>query len=442
MRQVLTVEGLVVNKRLPKHNFTSRDLNRILLALWTRDDLVFIHERYRIQFTFIIRVYCWTGARLGAFFTGGLRYRDIDLVLQRVPGGGWRAIYNISQRWVKNNRDPENVVFNTAGREHEKFIYNDAAFLLVMAIADGALFGYETLDDLQKQEIPVGENELPLRFKESALNQPILRKCTKAKGVTDEPMPRFAFVDIFRTILILAGYFCATSIHTIRRQLGKKVDERYTEVQRSQHLTQGDPRVFGQSYVANTSSVDGQAAFLGERSDHTHIDYFQGLEKFREPGLPCQLPASLEHRVNRDPRLLELERKVQEHSPADPEAAKNAKRSLASCRKTLTRLALRQHQEEWVRERRDWKILTRGKEQPHDLCRTDLVDSLCLLIPERGRLAQRMASDEPLSPGAMWDAMRDLHSLCSRDLSVLYLPGHEPLDGSCPIRYCRLKLER
>ncbi len=102
---------------------------------------------------------------------------------------------------------------------------------------------------------------------------------------------------------------------------------------------------------------------------------------FRERGLPCQLPASLEHRVNRDPRLLELERKVQEHSPADPEAAKEAKRSLAtSCRKTLTRLALRQHQEEWVRERRDWKILTRGKEQPHDLCKTDLVHSLCLLM--------------------------------------------------------------
>jgi uncharacterized protein DUF3435 len=202
-----------VNKRLPKHNFTSRDLSRILLVLWTQDDLIFIHERYRIQFTFIIRVYCWTGARLGAFFTGGLRYRDIDLVLQRVPGGGWRAIYNISQRWVKNNRDPENVVFNTAGREHEKFIYNDAAFLLVMAIADGALFGYETLDDLQMQEIPEGENELPLRFKESALNQPILRKCTKAKGVTDEPMPRSAFTAIFGSTLRNAGYFCATSIH-------------------------------------------------------------------------------------------------------------------------------------------------------------------------------------------------------------------------------------
>lgn len=160
MRKVLTVEGLVVNKRLLKHNFTSRDLNRILLLLWTQDNLIFIHERYRIQFTFIIRVYCWTGARLGVFFTGGLRYQDIDLVLQRVPGGGWRVIYNISQRWVKNNRDLDNIVFNTAGREHDKFIYNDAAFLLIMVIADGALFGYETLDDLQMREIPLGENEL------------------------------------------------------------------------------------------------------------------------------------------------------------------------------------------------------------------------------------------------------------------------------------------
>ena len=106
------------------------------------------------------------------------------------------------------------------------------------------------------------------------------------------------------------------------------------------------------------------------------------------------------------------------------------------------RLALRQHQEAWVRERRDWKILTRGKERPHDLCRTELVDNLYLLIPERGRLAQRMASDEPLSSNAMWDAMRDLHSLCRRDLSVLYLPGHEPLDGCCPVKCCGRKLER
>jgi hypothetical protein len=49
---------------------------------------------------------------------------------------------------MKNNRDPENVVFNIAGREYKKFIYNNIAFLLVIAITDSALFRYKTLDNL------------------------------------------------------------------------------------------------------------------------------------------------------------------------------------------------------------------------------------------------------------------------------------------------------
>lgn len=75
VRRTLILEGIVVNKHRPKHNFTIRDLTRVLLTLWTRDDLIFIPERYRVQTTFIIHVYCWTGARIGAFFTDGVRYK-------------------------------------------------------------------------------------------------------------------------------------------------------------------------------------------------------------------------------------------------------------------------------------------------------------------------------------------------------------------------------
>jgi Protein of unknown function (DUF3435) len=106
VRKVLTLEGPVVNKRRPKYGFTPRELTRILLTLWTKDDLIFIPKRYRIQFTFTVRVYCWTGARLLALFTDSLRYRDVEPVLQRTPTGRWRLIYRIDQRWVKNNRDP------------------------------------------------------------------------------------------------------------------------------------------------------------------------------------------------------------------------------------------------------------------------------------------------------------------------------------------------
>ena len=72
-----------MDKRRPKHNFPARDLTRLLLTLWTMDDLIFTPERYRIQSMFIVRVYCWTGARLSAFSSNGLRYRGVVLVLQR-----------------------------------------------------------------------------------------------------------------------------------------------------------------------------------------------------------------------------------------------------------------------------------------------------------------------------------------------------------------------
>lgn len=83
-------------------------------------------------------------------------------MLQRISTDGWRLIYNIKQMWVKINRDPKNIVFGAIGKEHDKFVYNDAAFLLAMAIADGALFGFESLNDLQRQQIPSDEKELIL----------------------------------------------------------------------------------------------------------------------------------------------------------------------------------------------------------------------------------------------------------------------------------------
>lgn len=106
-----------------------------------------------------------------------------------------------------------------------------------------ALFGFDTLADLQTQEIPAGDNQVVLRWRESALDKPILRKYTKAGGLSEEPMPEKAFREIFQSTLRNAGYHCSASVHSIRRQLGKQVDELYTEVQRSQQLTQADPRI-------------------------------------------------------------------------------------------------------------------------------------------------------------------------------------------------------
>ena len=135
----------------------------------------------------------------------------------------------------------------------------------------------------------------------------------------------------------------------VRRRQGQKIEEheRYTEVHRFQHLTQAD-RIFVHSYLASVSSVDGMGAFLGEQVDHSRIDYFQSLERFREPGLPCELPSSVKESLNEDRRLQELEADVQKCSYKDPSRLKASKNNLASYRKKSRRDMLREYQEAWI----------------------------------------------------------------------------------------------
>jgi len=69
-----------------------------------------------------------------------------------------------------------------------------------------SLCGYESLEDVRAQEIPSGKDELVLRLKDSALKRPILRKCTKTGGVTDNPMPKNSFTAILKSTLTNTGY--------------------------------------------------------------------------------------------------------------------------------------------------------------------------------------------------------------------------------------------
>ena len=115
-----------------KYLFGEKEFERFNKTFWTNDDAAFVHPRNKVQIAFIISVFCWTGARIGAFFpkpknkhVRGLRYRvslretilgnradqpqDVEVVLKRIPSGGWKTMYRIDQRWVKNNRNPEST---------------------------------------------------------------------------------------------------------------------------------------------------------------------------------------------------------------------------------------------------------------------------------------------------------------------------------------------
>lgn len=108
-----------------------------------------------------------------------------------------------------------NIVHYSSGtvtKDQKKLYFNEAGFLLAIAIADGALFEYDTLNDIRQQVIHIDRDEIIPSFKDSVSNQSILRECTKVDGVTDSPMPESAFLAIFKSTSINASHLRNLSI--------------------------------------------------------------------------------------------------------------------------------------------------------------------------------------------------------------------------------------
>lgn len=84
----------------------------------------------------------------------------------------------------------------------------------------------------------------------------------------------------------------------------------------------------------------------------------------------------------RDPQLVELDREAQTfvRTQGQTRALNPTKQRYANLLKKLKLEAFRQYQRHWVRERRDWKILTRGEEATQDKSKTDFVQSRWPLI--------------------------------------------------------------
>jgi hypothetical protein len=99
--------------------------------------------------------------------------------------------------------------------------------------------GTTALRILQEQKIPAGQNEIPLRFKDAVLDKLILRKCNKAgkrlrmSPCLNPPSPASSAARS-ATLDTSVQPRSTPSIDSEAR----RVDESYTKVQLSQHLTQ------------------------------------------------------------------------------------------------------------------------------------------------------------------------------------------------------------
>ncbi|KKY22285.1 hypothetical protein UCRPC4_g03308 [Phaeomoniella chlamydospora] len=412
IRQTMIAEGLIVYARKEKYLFTLFDLTNTLGVFW--GTLVTTSYRYRIQFQFI--------------------FPHVSLAVQRVPSGGWKLIYKLDQVWVKGNRDPENVAFGIASSGHPVLLFDETAPLIALALQDGALKHFKSIDALRKLKLKEGENFRKIEFCADVLNMPILRKVEYGR-VTEGPMPLSAFLRILR--LTTVDYSHVVTIHAIRRGLGQKVDGRYTEAQRSQILFQNDPDVFGQSYMGDVAPVNGRAAVLNEDPDHSFIEYFQGLQRFWEPGFPCELPAQELDLLELDEELMtkKLRKLTLDRDGGPLKDRKEAELDFNRCRIAKKREALERHQKDW---------LASDKREPTPTVNTDVMKVVCGVVPELARLSQTMLSNKAIGSDETWAAIGDMLSLLEQEVAsrVQYLPGQAPIDGRCPVESCKVDMER
>ncbi|KAH7124929.1 hypothetical protein B0J13DRAFT_565897 [Dactylonectria estremocensis] len=399
----------------PKYNFQLLDLGRLLDEVWAGQDIRHIYDRNRLY-----------GARRGAQLEYGVPMRDIHLVLSSDQGEP-RFLYRLAQRHVKNNKDPDNRTFGDPYMQHPVLRYDSVSILLMLAVVDGAL----DPEDLTQMIDNGGEGQV--EWNERCRDLAVCRRVDKQGAVDDtKPMTDDVFIEMFQMFLMQAGYSSVPgyllvpgSIHMIHRELRKQLDARYTEVERSQHLTQADKAVFGQSYTADTSSCDGLSAFLREKPDHRAVEYFQGLTQFRHDGLPTRLPAALKDEVSHNPEIVEWDRKIAQASDAKTRKWARQKRQKALDRSQ--KLAMEGHRRERLAQLKRERLLNGHHAQAPSPRR-----------PEKARLAQKMASTLPASRQDKLEAMRDMLSLLAAS-TVFYLPGEEPKNGQCP--YCPTKME-
>ena len=117
--------------------------------------------------------------------------------------------------------------FGASTSQHGTLLHDDTQFLLALAIADHAIWGVNTLDDLWQLQIPSGDDELPLRWNDSVIHLPILRNTIIRYRVTDEPLLKRSFDRILKSVLNLSGFFGPATVYTIRRFVGKKVNSKF-----------------------------------------------------------------------------------------------------------------------------------------------------------------------------------------------------------------------
>jgi len=100
------------------------------------------------------------------------------------------------------------------------FCYNAVMFFIALAVADGAIKGVKTVEDLKKIRIPTGKESWQLEWEDSAQDLLVFRQ-----GDGQNRALSYSTLNTQLTVLSkYVGFKDALRVHTVSRQVAVDVD--------------------------------------------------------------------------------------------------------------------------------------------------------------------------------------------------------------------------
>ncbi|KFY08696.1 hypothetical protein V492_05999 [Pseudogymnoascus sp. VKM F-4246] len=405
--------GLSTKKR-NKYLVTDTDLTTLITYLWCSDNYDYLHERCRLQISFALLFFANSGARGGACVESSsyrgtneaIAYKDCRVHLLREANGSFTFKLVVVQRLLKGKRDDENDNLEIVIESTDNLQDNGVMFFFTMAIADNAFKHFETLEKLLKARVPRGRDSWTLKWKDEALDRPVLRMVS-SNGVHENRALTFASLrDQIVSLGKRAGYRDNVKIHAIRAGVANKIKDPQI---RKQVMGQKSDAVYEEYYRSGLVKENIFALFSNKVGSTKHIEVLCSIGHQRDQNAPRDLTCKEKDEFYRQPEVQELNKRIKEATAKIPP---NPDKGLAQ-----------------FKERQKLYTEKKGEDDetlPKPASKFPLIRHL---MPERNRIANALLVTKDLQSEEGQAVLQDLCSLCIDDNRVAYRPDKRPVDG-------------
>ncbi|KAF3077820.1 hypothetical protein TWF102_004622 [Orbilia oligospora] len=274
----LITSGAIHLRTRPKPTFCNQDLGALLEHLWRHDPETFAHERYRIQMAFLTQLTSYTSGRPGSMmptvdYIDSITYQDF--LLLKIPfRNKTRLVLLFTNNFYKGRRYKNKPVTFIMYQLDEiaTLPFCPVLNFLALAFADDAFLDFSTPEDLFSLEISEFRNGQVYHFKDSVLEQPILRRASRdGASLTERPWSDDDYRAILSKCGMKAGFKEDLLPYALRRGCANAVIGKSTSVQLMQIMGHTDPKTM-RHYLSSKVQVDTQSGYLGlDRNDELFL---------------------------------------------------------------------------------------------------------------------------------------------------------------------------